>query len=522
MPHAAALLGLPLFLGFLFVCAILSWFSFVVLGVEARYVGARYAQLRRYRSSRGRSWPALSSAVFPHRFKVHRLGEVFTGALIGFCSVGRGVVGVLAASEIVVDLVLPYVVGQEGKQTWMYVAAVTTIALSWVNGSVYPRSELTRQVLVPLVLYPCMRYFLSRRRPSSSLGLSRFSSILAFTLYPLALLLLGVRLQTLNRPEAPSLELLATLNATLPLLVPHAPFSTASTESEAMGLSIWGGIALIVFSFSSHASTFTFLSSLARPESTRTTRSPSIRRLGSFAPPIQSGGATSNQWPLAAFLGVFLSMLLHLGFGLVGYLGIEQGGTTGNILLEPIFDSEGPGGKDFWLLCARSAILLVLLAGLEGSVEVAVEQVRKGLGGLRGATRENGLEYEQMHSSLPHSTSSTRSNAVGFEWTQSLARVTVWSIMGVVSGVLVRMGREGEGMVSAAEVCACVGNSLVGFLGPCASPLFALTADHLQQSSSSPSSIFANHEASSSPIRPRQFSRGIRYCSRRSDKCRVD
>lgn len=41
LPHAAALLGLPLFLPLLFITAGLSWFGYVALGVEARYVGSR-------------------------------------------------------------------------------------------------------------------------------------------------------------------------------------------------------------------------------------------------------------------------------------------------------------------------------------------------------------------------------------------------------------------------------------------------------------------------------------------------
>ena len=41
MPHAAALLGLPLFLAILILTAGLSWFSYIALGMSSRYVGAK-------------------------------------------------------------------------------------------------------------------------------------------------------------------------------------------------------------------------------------------------------------------------------------------------------------------------------------------------------------------------------------------------------------------------------------------------------------------------------------------------
>lgn len=114
MPHVAALLGLPLYLPLLFLTATLSCFAFVALGVETRYVGSRYAGspvidfiMYSIISLRPRSWPSLASAVFPHRFKIHRLGEALAAIMVFLASLARGIVGVVAASEIAVDLMMP-------------------------------------------------------------------------------------------------------------------------------------------------------------------------------------------------------------------------------------------------------------------------------------------------------------------------------------------------------------------------------------------------------------------------------
>lgn len=137
LPHAAALLGLPLFLSLLFLTGLLSWFGYVVLGVEGRYAGARCVCLQGISKHvqsltqplTNRSWTSLTSAVFPHRLKTHRLGELLASLLVFFGSLSRGILGVVAASEVVVDLLVP----AGGRRWWERVIGVGVIALVWAR-----------------------------------------------------------------------------------------------------------------------------------------------------------------------------------------------------------------------------------------------------------------------------------------------------------------------------------------------------------------------------------------------------
>lgn len=67
--------------------------------------------------------------MFPHRFKTHRLGELLAAVFVWIASVARGIVAVVAASEVVVDLFLP----AGGRRWWERVLGVGVIALTWVT-----------------------------------------------------------------------------------------------------------------------------------------------------------------------------------------------------------------------------------------------------------------------------------------------------------------------------------------------------------------------------------------------------
>ena len=437
LPHAAALLGLPLFLPLLFLTGALSWFSYVVLGVEARYVGARCVPLSttllHALSETRRSWPSLASAVFPHRLKLHRLGEIFASCLVTFVSIARGTTSIVAASEILVDVLLP----DGGQRWWERAACSGAIALVWVRySSSLRRANLTvrTQVLLPTVVLPLIR----SRRPSSPTpsSLSRTPPYLAFLLWPLALLILGVRLKA------------------LPPFSPSPPASPPSSR-ETMGLSIWGGVSILVFSLSAHQNTFKYLSSLARPPSTasRAVRSSSISRVASSAPKDGRTEGRRNQWPFAAALGVGGATIIQMGWGLVGYLGIEGGGREGNLFASPRLDR-----RDGWLLVVRLLVLVAIGAELEESLEPAYKRVRKGIrwGRKEGEAGRNGLfgrlgrEEEK------------------WDWRAMVARVGVWAGVVAVAVAVSSLGVEGEGLVSIAEVAGCVGSTLLAFLCPCA------------------------------------------------------
>lgn len=83
--------------------------------------------------SRRRSWPALASAVFPHRFKLHRLGEIGVSLLVIFCALGRSVVSTVISAEIGCDLF--YSVIGEHRPSSSRPTAIGLITASWVRRS---------------------------------------------------------------------------------------------------------------------------------------------------------------------------------------------------------------------------------------------------------------------------------------------------------------------------------------------------------------------------------------------------
>jgi len=116
VPYACFTLTPALFVPLLALSGILAWASAVALGVQGRYVGAR-------------SYPGLASAVFPHRFKLHLLGEFLASSFVLGGSIVRTTLGVVAASEVVVDLVVP----ERRRRDWERTVAVGVISLIWVS-----------------------------------------------------------------------------------------------------------------------------------------------------------------------------------------------------------------------------------------------------------------------------------------------------------------------------------------------------------------------------------------------------
>ncbi|ORY59013.1 hypothetical protein BCR35DRAFT_309333 [Leucosporidium creatinivorum] len=452
LPHAAALLGLPLFLPLLFLTGGLSWFAYIVLGVEARYVGSR-------------SWPSLTSAVFPHRFNAHRVGELLASLLVFLGSIARGVLGVVAASEVVIDLFVP----AGGRRWWERVIVVGVIALVWV--------------LLPLVFLPLIRAQL-RRRPSTThsavAALLRLPAWLALLLWPLSLLILAVRLKQLNIEHPHPGSALSTRDLTFPP-APQPPAEHGSA-GEAMGLSIWGGIAIVVFSLSCHHDAFKFFGSLARPPST------APRRRTSLAPgeePTSSSSTATegrrNQWPLACAMGVFGATIIQLGWGLVGYLGLPNGGREGNLLASPSL----PRG-DGWLILVRCLILLAVVAQIEGNLSSAYVRMGKAIELVVGkSSGGEGEARERRRSSYVRVAGGQDAEGAkqGWDWRSGFARVAVWSIVVALSVLVCSWGESGEGLVSVAEVGGAVLSSLTGFLVP---SLFFIALFHLRR----PRSIF--------------------------------
>lgn len=240
------------------------------------------------------------------------------------------------------------------------------------------------------------------------------------------------------------------------------------------------GISLVIFSLSCHHDAFKFFGSLARPSSTATATSSLKRRSSvqiSTTDENPSPSATlegrRNQWPLAAALGVAGATLIQLGWGLVGYLGLPNGGREGNLLASPAL----PRG-DGWLMLVRGLVLLAVVAPIEGNLGSAYVRMGKGIelvvGKAGGAARE-----ARRRSYVRVAGEESERKEEAWDWRAGVARVLVWIVVVGMAVWVCGMGEEGAGLVNVAEVGGAVLSSLTGFLIPCTfarlSSIFALS-----------------------------------------------
>ncbi|BGP20062.1 hypothetical protein JCM10213v2_008197 [Rhodosporidiobolus nylandii] len=499
LPLACARLGPALFVPLLALAAALGWLSAVVVGGQGRYVGAR-------------NFPALASAVFPHRFKLHLVGELLASIYVLLGSVVRTTLGVVAAAEVAVDLLVP----ERRRRDWERVLAVLGVCGVWL--------------LVPLLLPPLLRLlqlsdFFSPSAPAPSARYTRLSSTstadlptsyspapggpssssspeqrtrprwtvllslpaysIAFVTWPLALLILGVRLKRLNHDAASPAAL--ALPSTSPLF----------GVDDVTGF-LWPSI-LLTFSalLTAGHETFFYFTSLARPSSTSTARQRRAhqRGLSLTAASADSGGETQgqrearegkrNQYPLAVALGMGLSFLIHLGWGLVGALSLyppaaassspEVPLPAGDVLSDPRLPRS-----DGWLGVVRVLVLAGTLGQLSSSASLGIGRARRGLAWAVPSARP----------SAP-------------TWRRIAARVLVWTAVALLSWLVVavpKVGREGAG--GKKEVgghgaglgyLAMWAAVVLGGLGSCLGPALAyLTLFHLRP----PRTIFTSSPSS--------------------------
>ncbi|GAA5958773.1 hypothetical protein JCM21900_004757 [Sporobolomyces salmonicolor] len=512
LPSACYALSPSLFVPLLAISGALGWASAVTVGVEGRYVGAR-------------SYPALASAVFPHRFKLHRLGELLASAFILGGSIVRTTLGVVAGAEVTVDLLVP----EQRRRDWERTVAVGVISAIWVRESSARLARgrklmLSVQLCVPLFLPPLLRLLgLASSSHPSSAHYTRLSSApspnpdapyarprwtallrlpaysLSFLTWPLALLILGVRLKRLNRDALTLSSLRSLSNSNLADKLP------ALNPTDAEGASLWPAI-LLTFSALSSTSheTFYYLTSLARPSSTasrkRAREAQQHQSALSFATdePVPSTAAAAaahkegkrNQYPLAIAIGLFLAFLIELGWALVGTLGVasptsspeEQPAPAGNFLSDPRL----PRG-DAWLGCVRVLVLVGIFGQLEGHARVGIKRVRRGI--------------QFFLRSPPAATAGSGSASASQRWLKpAVGRSVVWVLVAALSLVVVavpvpgrrerkgkdhEVGGHGEGLVYLAEWSGVV----LGGLGSCLVPAIAyLTLFHLRR----PRSIFTS------------------------------
>ncbi|TNY17279.1 hypothetical protein DMC30DRAFT_452611 [Rhodotorula diobovata] len=546
LPLACTQLGPPLFVPLLALASALAWLGGVVIGVEGRYVGAR-------------SFPGLASGVFPHRFKLHKAGEFLAASFVLGASIVRTALGVVATAEIVVDVVVP----ERRRRDWERGVAVGLVCATWL--------------LVPLVLPPLLSLLglsPSRRHhpSSSSASYARLSSTsspdlalapgspafsagpsperprwtallrlpswsVALLTWPVALLVLGVRMRRLNRDAlsaSPPLSLsldpaASTAHLDLPLLSP----------SDKLGSSLWPAILVTVAApLSASHEAFYYLSSLARPSSTASRGAEPGWSRGGGAFSLTGGGGGGgggggagadeqagtagagaagagagarartggaeregkrNQYPLSLLVGHLGSFLLLLGWALVGALSLPSSplhpspSPSPSPLLPPapnlLTDARLPR-SDPPLLLVRLLVLAALVAQLDAHAAVAIGRARRAIRPLgRSAAGARALR-------------------------RAGARAAVWCAVAALAAVMVvvpALGRaapgggegrhprgRGEGMRRAGEWCGV----LLGGVGGCLVPTIAyLVLFHLRRPRSillPPSTTFPSRSSSSS------------------------
>ncbi|BGP51665.1 hypothetical protein JCM10450v2_007615 [Rhodotorula kratochvilovae] len=455
LPLACAQLGPGLFVPLLALASVLAWLGAVVVGVEGRYVGAR-------------SFPALASGVFPHRFKLHKLGEFLAAIYVLAGSVVRTALGVVAAAEIVVDLVVPERRRRDWERgiavgvicaTWLLVPLVLPLLLSLLGLSPArlrtPDSEYTRlsSVSTPdLSAAPPSPAFSAGPDPSSSSSSARprarWTALLALPAWsaalltwPLALLLLGLRLRALNRSHPHP----GTAALPLPALDPH--------DGEVA--SLWPAI-LLTFAgpLSAPHETFFYLSSLARPSSTASAargghgRGFSLSAAAGAGAPLEGGGGGGrerkgegrrNQYPLAVLLGHAGAFLLHLGWALVGALSLSPSAAAAALPAPNLLTDARLPRADFLLGAVRALVLAGVLAQLPAHAAV-------GLGRARRALRRVGGEGARARAAR-----------------RVVARVGMWSAP-AADALLARKERQMQRRLSGRRIWTDAG--VFGLLGP--------------------------------------------------------
>ena len=382
--------------------------------------------------------------MFPSFAHFHRLGAVGASVLISALSLLRGLAVVLAVAEVGGQIALA---GRAGRIAW-----VACTAGSWA--------------ILPLLVPPILRRVWPmdpHPGTTASKAIARGPFILACVLWPLALLVLGVRLK--HMPDSP------------PQHAPPAPHDGHATA--------WRAVALIVGAMGAHHDAFTFIFALARPSSTAARGRGAQVRTGtaSSATPGQEG--KRNQWPLAAFLGVAAALAVQVGWALVGYLAVpadaDEGGQIalgglGNILNSPRLPTS-----DGWLQCVRFLVLGALLCGVEGAMSPAISRFSKS---VREVVARPGTAAAVRRRNYARVGGGGGDGGDGTEWIEAMARISAWAVVLAVALALEIRGQGDLGLLTASQV-AGVGAALIGMVGP---SLFFLVLFHLRR----PRSIFVS------------------------------
>lgn len=284
---------------------------------------------------------------------------------------------------------------------------------------------------------------------------------IALLTWPIALLILGVRIKHLNKhfppPAADSSAASALIN------IPSLPLFSGPLDDEDAAL--WPSILLTFASgLSTSHETFFYLTSLRRPSNTamrhqrRASQAGNVFGLGTAG----VGEGKRNQYPLAIALGLAGATLLNLGWSLVGSLGFRF---SANFLpaADLLSDVRLPR-SDASLWSARILVLFSLLSQLEPHAHVGILRVRRAISYF-----------------LPTGAAAGEVS----EWRRVIARAVMWGLTALAGAGVVYVPRawvdrageesggvgEGEGAAWLAQWSAVIIGGVGGCLLPGASAL---------------------------------------------------
>lgn len=182
-----------------------------------------------------------------------------------------------------------------------------------------PESRAIRSVLLIIVCLSTIYLLPSLYSPRKPiLAPSRYPGLVAWptysiVLYLVALAVLGIRVRALDSAKGDHAP---------PLRFPGDDSHVRrGLEHEAMGASVWGGIAILTFSFSAQQSSFNQQASLRQTAS--------VRGQSGTDEDAPVKAAKRYGWEAAAFLGMLGAALVSMAWGLTGYLSVPGGGRQG-------------------------------------------------------------------------------------------------------------------------------------------------------------------------------------------------
>lgn len=237
-------------------------------------------------------------------------------------------------------------------------------------------------------------------------------------------------------------------------------------RKEAMGISPWGGISILIFCFSSHQSTFAFQRSLKPPKSLLLPTQQQHRNILS-----RHIRPQRYNFEMVAFSALLASALVCLGWGLVGYLAIPYPHVG------PINIFNSLPHDDTWFAFARLLVLTTMLCGFGSVVRPATTAMRRLLQWPLRFYRQQEEAYQRrirdaessddsdsdldMHMPAATNKDTTRRNKI-----KALKRTAVLLAWVIATLLALLFGTNNVTLASMVEVIGCIGSAIQAFIVP--------------------------------------------------------